>query len=46
LGTLERGYAVVRQRSTGDVVRSVGQITTGDELDVRVADGEFEVEAT
>jgi exodeoxyribonuclease VII large subunit len=42
LGTLERGYAVVRRRDTGAVVQSVAQVAAGDTLDIRVADGEFE----
>ena len=46
LGTLERGYAVVRQRATGAVVRSVEQVAPGDALGVRVADGEFEAEVS
>ena len=46
LGTLERGYAVVRQRATGAVVRSVAQVAPGDALGVRVADGEFEAEVS
>jgi exodeoxyribonuclease VII large subunit len=45
LGTLERGYAIVRRQETGGVVQSVKQVAPGDTLDVRVADGEFEVEA-
>jgi exodeoxyribonuclease VII large subunit len=45
LGTLERGYAIVRQRETADVVRSVEQVQPGDSLSVRVADGEFEAQA-
>lgn len=44
LGTLERGYAIVRSADTEVVIRSVSQVTSGDQLDVRVADGEFEVE--
>jgi len=44
LGTLERGYAIVRHRETGSVVRSVGQVAPGDALGVRVADGEFEAQ--
>lgn len=43
-GTLERGYAIVRRLDTGAVVRSVGQVASGDGLDVRVADGEFQAE--
>lgn len=42
LGTLERGYAIVRRRDTGVVVQSVTQVAPGDALGVRVADGEFE----
>ena len=42
LGTLERGYAIVSHRETGAVVCSVEQVTPGDVLGVRVADGEFE----
>jgi exonuclease VII large subunit len=38
---MARGYAVVRQRRTGIVVRSVEQARAGDELDIRVYDGEF-----
>ncbi|NLE46533.1 MAG: exodeoxyribonuclease VII large subunit [Chloroflexi bacterium] len=41
--TLARGYAIVRRRSDGDVVSSVTQVESGDALDVRVVDGEFEV---
>jgi exodeoxyribonuclease VII large subunit len=44
LGTLERGYAIVRRRETGAVVQSVEQVTPGDTLDIRVTDGEFEAE--
>ena len=38
---LARGYAIVRQRESGLVVRSVAQVQTGAQLDVRVSDGEF-----
>ena len=46
LGTLERGYAIVRHRRTGAVVRSMAQVAGGDVLGIRVADGEFEAEAS
>ncbi len=46
LGTLERGYAIVRHRETDAVVRSVAQVAPGDTLGVRVADGEIEAQAT
>ncbi|WP_433722118.1 exodeoxyribonuclease VII large subunit [Actinoplanes sp. CA-051413] len=38
--TLERGYAIV-QRADGHVVRSAGEVETGDVLRVRLADGEL-----
>jgi exodeoxyribonuclease VII large subunit len=41
LATLQRGYAIVRREDTGVVVRSVDQVSAGDELAVRVQDGEF-----
>jgi len=44
VATLERGYAIVRHRESEAVIRSVEQVTPGERLDVRVADGEFEVE--
>lgn len=42
LATLERGYAIVRQRDTGAIVRSVAQVQAGDELAIQVQDGEFD----
>jgi exodeoxyribonuclease VII large subunit len=39
--TLERGYAIVRQRDTGVVVGAIDRVREGDELDIRVSDGEF-----
>ncbi len=44
--TLARGYAIVRQQTTGDVVRSVAQAEAGDKIDIRVTDGEFGAEVT
>jgi len=38
---LARGYAVVRRLADGEVVRSIGQLTAGDSLGVRVSDGSF-----
>jgi exodeoxyribonuclease VII large subunit len=44
MGTLERGYAIVRHRGKkGAVVRSTAQVAPEDELGVRVTDGEFGV---
>ena len=45
VGTLERGYAIVRSRETDTVIQSVEQIVSGDRLSIRVVDGEFEAEA-
>jgi exodeoxyribonuclease VII large subunit len=39
LAVLERGYAIVRHGDT--VVRAAAEVTTGDSIDVRVADGRF-----
>ena len=39
LGTLERGYAIVRHE--GAVVRAAASLTAGDEVDVRLAEGHF-----
>ena len=41
-----RGYAVVRSSADGSIVRSVAQVKAGDELQVRVSDGEFGAQAT
>ncbi len=41
LNVLARGYAVVRKES-GEVVRSVTQVTADERLTIRVSDGEFE----
>jgi len=43
---LARGYAVVRNTADGSVIRSVNQVSAGDELQVRVSDGEFGAQAT
>jgi exodeoxyribonuclease VII large subunit len=39
LATLERGYAVVRHE--GAVVRTAASLTSGDEIDVKLAEGSF-----
>ena len=41
LGTLQRGYAVVRRSDSGEVVRRARQVRTGDRIDVRVHEGGF-----
>jgi exodeoxyribonuclease VII large subunit len=42
LNVLARGYAVVRKETSGEVVRSVAQVTADERLTIRVSDGEFE----
>jgi exodeoxyribonuclease VII large subunit len=41
LATLGRGYAVVTRARTGQVVRSTGDVSAGDRLEIRVGDGTF-----
>lgn len=40
--TLARGYAIVRDKQTGHVIKSVSQVQARVEIRVRVRDGEFE----
>jgi exodeoxyribonuclease VII large subunit len=42
LATLDRGYAIVFDRETGRVVRSIADVVDGVALRTRVADGEFD----
>jgi exodeoxyribonuclease VII large subunit len=44
MGTLDRGYAIVRSRKTDNVVRSIEQVAAGDRLGIRLVDGECEAE--
>lgn len=41
LATLDRGYALVQHRETGQLVVRVAQVRPRDQLGVRVSDGEF-----
>ena len=43
LATLERGYAIVRRTSDGQVVTAPEQTTIGDQLEITVKDGSFGV---
>ena len=43
LAVLSRGYAVVTRKDDGSVISHVTQAKPGDELNVRVSDGEFKV---
>ncbi len=39
--TLNRGYAIVQRADIETIVRSVGQVHSGNPLTIRVSDGEF-----
>lgn len=41
LAILERGYAIVRRADTREIVSRVDQVSDGDRLGIRVANGEF-----
>jgi exodeoxyribonuclease VII large subunit len=43
---LARGYAIVSHSADRSIVRSVTQVSPGDELQVRVSDGKFGAQAT
>jgi exodeoxyribonuclease VII large subunit len=40
--TLDRGYSITRQLRTGEIVKSVAQVSTGDRIETQVGDGKFE----
>jgi exodeoxyribonuclease VII large subunit len=44
LGVLARGYAVVTRKDDGSVVSQVTAVQPADQIQVRVADGQFEAE--
>jgi exodeoxyribonuclease VII large subunit len=46
LNTLERGYAVVRDLESGEIVIATSQVQVGDNLTIRVTDGTFGAKAT
>lgn len=43
LAILQRGYAVVTRAGTTEVIRSPSQVAPGEQLDVRVSEGQFTV---
>lgn len=45
LAVLGRGYSITRRAGTGEIVRSVAQVASGDELTVTVADGDLNARA-
>lgn len=44
--TLRRGFAIVTSHDGGHVIKSAGQVSVGDRLAIRFADGTVQVEAT
>jgi exodeoxyribonuclease VII large subunit len=44
LAVLKRGYAVVTRKSDGSVVSKVKQVNAGDQIQVRVSDGQLDAE--
>ncbi|PIZ25886.1 MAG: exodeoxyribonuclease VII large subunit, partial [Chloroflexi bacterium CG_4_10_14_0_8_um_filter_57_5] len=46
LAVLSRGYAVVTQKRDDRIVSSRLAVKSGDDLSVRVTDGEFDVQVT
>ena len=42
--TLARGYAVVTNRFTGEILREASALTVGEVLDIRLYDGGFSAE--
>ena len=41
LATLNRGYALVIQQASGQIIRSIEQLKTGDRVETRLAKGRF-----
>jgi exodeoxyribonuclease VII large subunit len=41
LATLNRGYALVIHQASGQIIRSIEQLKTGDRLETRLAQGRF-----
>ncbi len=46
LATLSRGYALVQQSTTGEVVSHIEQVQRGDAIDIKVSDGQFKGRVT
>ena len=43
---LARGYAVVTRPADGSLIRKVGQVKAGEEIQIRVSDGEFNAQVS
>ena len=46
MATLSRGYALVQQSTTGEVVSHIDQVQRGDAIDIKVSDGQFKGRVT
>jgi exodeoxyribonuclease VII large subunit len=46
LATLRRGYAILRQKQSGLIIRESGQVVPGDQLDARLAQGSLTLEVS
>ncbi len=46
LATLSRGYALVQQSATGEIVSHIDQVQRGDAIDIKVSDGQFKGRVT
>lgn len=46
VNTLNRGYALIQKKLTGEIVHYLSQVTGGDTLDIRISDGKFSGKVT
>jgi len=46
MATLSRGYALVQQSTTGEVISHIDQVQRGDAIDIKVSDGQFKGRVT
>jgi exonuclease VII large subunit len=46
LGVLGRGYAVVTRKEDGNVISRVAQARAGEQVTIRVSDGQMDAEIT
>ncbi|MGB2853696.1 MAG: exodeoxyribonuclease VII large subunit [Dehalococcoidia bacterium] len=46
MATLSRGYALVQQSTTGEIVSHIDQVQRGDAIDIKVSDGQFKGRVT
>ena len=44
--TLRRGYAIVQRKNDGSVISASSEVTTGDDIDITLTDGELEAKVT